>query len=350
MFCCSNCFSDNFLSKYISTESNQNGKCIFCRTRKHYPLLKATALLDLFQPLFDLYTEENSGKLMNSLLQTDWNIFSEHIEERKQLELLSAIIEESTFVSKRFLSILVMNEANIDKWNAFSKELKHENRFFPKKEINITQLKELFNYLIMPKECIPRDIYRARINRSSSYYSLSEMGKPPSDKAPDGRANPKGISYFYGASNEKTAIAESRPYKTDIVHVAKFKLNPKTILIDLRNPKSTISPFNLDDDSLVLLYEEHMPFLLHLSISLSKPILPHKKELEYLPTQYLCELIKDSGFNGIVFKSSLEKGDNYVIFDDSFVIGQKVDIFTISETAIKSEKQKNEKDKRYTTK
>ncbi len=192
----------------------------------------------------------------------------------------------------------------------------------------------------MPKECIPRYIYRARINRSSKYFSLTEMGKPPSDKAPDGRANPKGISYYYGASNEKTAIAETRPYKTDIVYVAKSKLNPKTILIDLRNPKSTISPFNLDDDSLVLLYEKHMPFLLHLSISLSKPILPHKKELEYLPTQYLCELIKDSGFNGIVFKSSLEKGDNYVIFDDSFVIGQKVDTFTISETAIKSEKQK----------
>ena len=86
-----------------------------------------------------------------------------------------------------------------------------------------------------------------------------------------------------------------------------------------------------------------MPFLVHLSDKLSQPVLPHKKELEYLPTQYLCELIKDRGFNGIAFKSSLEKGYNYVIFDESFLIGQKVDTFTVLDTVIKSVKQKHNK-------
>ena len=86
-----------------------------------------------------------------------------------------------------------------------------------------------------------------------------------------------------------------------------------------------------------------MPFLGHLSATLSKPVLPHKKELEYLPTQYLCELIKYNKFNGIVFKSSLEKGDNCVFFDDSFLKGVKVETYIVSDTMVKSVKQRIKK-------
>jgi hypothetical protein len=81
-----------------------------------------------------------------------------------------------------------------------------------------------------------------------------------------------------------------------------------------------------------------MPFLGHLCAALSKPVLPHKKDLEYLPTQYLCELIKDTNFDGIAFKSSLGKGDNYVIFNDSLLTGSKVSTYSIASTIVKSVK------------
>jgi hypothetical protein len=151
----------------------------------------------------------------------------------------------------------------------------------------------------MSEEQKPKYVFRARINHQSKILPLTKMGKPPLKKSTDGRANPKGISYFYGASDKITTIAEARPYKTEIVCVAKYKVSKKISLIDLRDPKSTISPFGLDDDSLSLLYKEHMPFLGHLSDVLSKPVLPYEKEMEYLPTQYLCELIKNYKFNGI---------------------------------------------------
>jgi hypothetical protein len=163
------------------------------------------------------------------------------------------------------------------------------------------------------------------------------MGKPPRKKSTDGRANPKGISYFYGASDVKTTIAEARPYKTVIVCVAKYKVDKKISLIDLRDPKSTTSPFDIEEDILSLLYI-HMPFLGHLSEVLSKPVLPYEKEMEYLPTQYLCELIKNYNFNGIAFKSSLEEGDNFVIFNDSFITGIKVEGYMVSDTKVKSKK------------
>ncbi|MDO9580736.1 MAG: RES family NAD+ phosphorylase, partial [Bacteroidales bacterium] len=254
-------------------------------------------------------------------------------------QLVSQIAGLKGLNLQRFISTLVLNKDFIDRWEAFANELKYENRFFPKKNIDANQLSELFNYLIMPKEQKPKHVFRARINPQSEILPIAEMGKPPLEKSMDGRANPKGISYFYAASDEKTVIAETRPYKTETVCVAKYRVSPKISLIDLRAPKITISPFGLDDDSLSFLYKEHMPFLVHLGDVLSKPVLPHRKELEYLPTQYLCEMIKNYNFNGIVFKSSLEKGDNYVFFDDSLLTGIKVETFIVTETSVKSVKK-----------
>ncbi|MGR3179978.1 MAG: RES domain-containing protein [Candidatus Anammoxibacter sp.] len=338
MYCCPNCFTHAFLKDFIIDSSKQNGKCSFCSSKRNFPLCSPASLIDLFQPLFDLYTEKSGGRFLDELLQDDWNVFSENLDKKKSLKLVAKIAGKDDLNLKRFISTLVLNNAFIDKWDAFTSELKHENRFFPKKAIKTTHLSELFNYLIMPKEQSPKYVYRARINHQSIALPIAEMGTPPFGKSKDGRANPKGISYFYGASDEKTAIAETRPYKSENVCVAKFKVNKRISLIDLRDPKSTISPFGLDDDSLSLLYQEHMPFLGHLGDALSKPVLPYKKELEYLPTQYLCELVKDSNFNGIVFKSSLEKGNNYVIFDDSFLVGTKVETFIVLTTTVKSAK------------
>ncbi len=339
MFCCPNCFTHAFLKDHIKKTSKQDGKCSFCSYKRVSPLLTPAVLIDLFQPLFDLYVEESGGRPLNELLQVDWHVFSKHIDKKKQLQLVSKIAGLKVLNSQRFISTLVMNNEFIDRWDAFTNELKHENRFFPKKNIDTNQLSELFNYLIMPKEQKFKHVFRARINHRSEILPITEMGKPPLEKSIDGRANPKGISYFYAASDEKTTIAEIRPYKTETVCVAKYQVNPKISLIDLRAPKSTISPFGLDDDSLSLLYKEHMPFLVLLGDVLSKPILPQKKELEYLPTQYLCEMIKNYNFNGIVFKSSLEKGDNCVFFDDSFLKGIKVETFIVTETSVKSVKE-----------
>jgi len=340
MLCCTNCFTHSFLKEYIKNTSTKNGKCSFCGSKRDHPLCSPSSLIDLFHPLFDLYAEAENGRLLNELLQDDWKVFSKYINEKKQLQLVGKIAGLKDLKSKRFISRLALNKANIDKWDVFTYELKHENRFFPKNAINTSQLLQSFQYLIMPNEKNPKYVFRARINHQSKILPITEMGKPPLVESKDGRANPKGISYFYGASDEKTAIAESRPYKSEAVCVAKFKVHKKISLIDLRDPKRTISPFGLDDDTLSLLYREHMPFLGHLSGTLSKPVLPHKKELEYLPTQYLCELIKYNKFNGIVFKSSLEKGDNCVFFDDSFLKGVKVETYIVSDTMVKSVKQR----------
>lgn len=49
----------------------------------------------------------------------------------------------------------------------------------------------------------------------------------------------------------------------------------------------------------------HGSFIDKLEQGLSKPRRRSDSELDYLPTQYLSELIKSMGFDGIEFKSSL---------------------------------------------
>jgi len=326
VFCCPDCFNHDFIKEFIKANQVKTGKCSFCLS-SDVPLIKPGLLSDSFQPLIDLYQVSPSGNSFVERLQEDWFVFSCRLTDNKKTKLLSLIADDSAFKDMLFESRYSHSSTFLSGWEEFKLELQHENRFFPKKAIDTEQIKELIDYLLLENKNNPKFIYRARKNRENKEYSITEMGKPPIEKASDGRANPKGISYFYGASDEKTAIAETRPYKSEIISVCKFRFKGQIKLVDLRSPLLSISPFEMDDDGLVMLHNEHMPFLKHLSLSLSIPVLPYNKDLEYLPTQYLCELIKNKGFDGIVFKSSLGAGDNYVIFHDDVLVGKKVEYY-----------------------
>ena len=54
-----------------------------------------------------------------------------------------------------------------------------------------------------------------------------------------------------------------------------------------------------------------------LSEEFSKPVSPFDGDIDYLPTQYIAELIKIEGYNGFKFKSSLAEGDNFVFFNEN---------------------------------
>jgi len=147
------------------------------------------------------------------------------------------------------------------------------------------------------------------------------MGMPPPKLARAGRANPTGIPYFYGASDIKTAIAEARPHPGNNVSICKFLISNKLQIISLINPRTRISPFEIayqqGDDDYLLKLRHDVDFLCHLGTELSKPITPEAADLEYLPTQYLCELIKKSNFDGVKFQSSVGDGVNYTLFSQS---------------------------------
>lgn len=54
-------------------------------------------------------------------------------------------------------------------------------------------------------------------------------------------------------------------------------------------------------------------------------------EIDYIPTQYICELIKVKGFDGIKFKSSLGKGNHILLFTSKNVRIQKVKLARVKD-------------------
>ncbi len=221
MNCCPNCFSDSFIISRINTLSYVNGDCNYCLT-KNTPVVSPTKLTDYFEPLLDIYDKSDAGIRFDQLIQEDWNTFN--LDDDNRRRLLDDILRVSGISSLKYIPKCQRNQAIVEEWNGFTCELMHTNRFMPEKSPKIESFEkfgELLGVIVEPAE---KKIYRARINEGCKPFDIEHMGKPPQEIAPNGRANPIGISYFYAASDEKTAISELRGFKSEYVTVLEFSI------------------------------------------------------------------------------------------------------------------------------
>jgi hypothetical protein len=326
MYCCSNCFSDRFLESHIEAIGEKVGDCSFCG-QKGTKVLPPVELSDYFLPLFDIYKENSKGFSLAKILQDDWKVFGS-MTSRKQTSLVNQILPGFNISKRKFCGRVDKNEAILEQWAQFSDELKHVNRFTPEHAPEMDLFTRFAPFLGKRFAKGELSFFRARINSGKDDFSKKEMQKPPNEIATNGRANPIGISYLYVASDKDTAIAEVRGHKGEMISVMDFTLNGSIELFDLRDPQNTISPFEQLDE-LEFLYT-HMPFLLLLGDELAKPVIPSRANLDYLSSQYLCEMIKHIGYQGIIFKSSIADGYNYVIFKDNSLKAGSIRKYQIS--------------------
>ncbi|MGV8691733.1 hypothetical protein ACV35Z_37515, partial [Pseudomonas aeruginosa] len=69
------------------------------------------------------------------------------------------------------------------------------------------------------------------------------------------------------------------------------------------------------------------------SAELSKPVRPENGNLEYIPTQFLCEFIKsEAKFDGLIFNSSFGDGKNYVFFDGATLTPSQPQKYVVNRT------------------
>ncbi|MGH1276641.1 RES family NAD+ phosphorylase [Bacillus cereus] len=349
-WCCPKCFNDDFI-KGIIIENSTVGDCCYCK-RRSQSVVQVNRLKPYFERFFEIYEFEqegvhfayyNPGYLvfgedfleeivlndcfpLHYLLQEDWSIFSASLTENVIKELVKDILKgykipylnrmfSSSIKFGRFYENEMYYEDKKDIWSRFSKEIKNVNRFFMQNSLQ----GEIVD-LIKQKEIIIHEdmkFFRARIgyeveDNKIFPYGKDKMGKPSAQLSSNGRANPRGISYLYSASDEDTAISEVRPWKSAIVSL--IKLIPKRSLsvIDLTLTILS-SPFHSNNLRMDM---ELIRLLESLSNEFSKPVSPFDGDIDYLPTQYIAELIKIEGFDGFKFKSSLADGDNYVFFNE----------------------------------
>ena len=156
-----------------------------------------------------------------------------------------------------------------------------------------------------------------------------QMGAPPKQLATEGRLNPFGIPYLYLTTDTDTAVAELRPWIGSDVTVGLFN-----ILKDLKAIDTTKDKSNLLIDLRFVVKDGKFTDIKHrspdsytakeketqvwgdISSSFSIPVSPNDIKARYLPTQYLSEVLKVAGYDGVIYKSSLNsKGKNIVLFD-----------------------------------
>ncbi|MGC3981410.1 MAG: RES family NAD+ phosphorylase [Steroidobacteraceae bacterium] len=262
------------------------------------------------------------------------------MDDHRAKDLLSEIMDDGEIVRRSFSPVNKPLTDRLNEWEELRNELMYQNRFFPNVDIDLDQFRELLGHLKLKANEIPDLWYRARIQNGDSMYPLNQMGAPPKRIASHGRANPAGIPYLYLGSTQNTAIAEVRPHTGEIACVADFRTPTDLKLVDLRRPRKMVSPFLLVDAEDIGRMRSDLPFLERLGEELTRPVLPQAAAIDYTPSQYLCEFIKKSGYNGVIYRSSVSNGINLALFNPSQaqagqVVQYRVDRVSVDVAAVR---------------
>lgn len=328
--CCAQCFNDRHLRQTIVALTEVAGDCSFCGSRG-VPLLDPSQLADLFAPLVTIYEEDEEGRTLVEWFAQDWNLFnSSLINEAGAVRLLGEILDNGEVTRGLFRPSERFSSDGLARWEQLRHELMYVNRYFPDANLDVDRLSSLLPALIA--EDLPERWYRARLMDGETPYTIEEMGPPPARRASHGRANPPGIPYLYLGSDAVSAISEVRPHTGEMACVAEFRLAEGLRLIDLRDPRTCLSPFSFGDEDKIGALREDLALLARLGDELTRPVLPSGAAIDYVPSQYLCELIKNApfggaeraGYDGVLYSSSVGGGVNLALFDPARAIGGDV--------------------------
>ncbi len=346
--CCEDCFVDPVLRMLMRRVKNKK-YCGYCQKKSEH-CADPSALAENFVTVARLYERVDEviapshirdegidffGEPLIEQIQRDWELFSSD-DSRVWEDIFSSAVgsergEQSDLDPETY--VLVPHEfyeeeenrrdAIKSQWDEFCWEIKHSNRFLFSKSID--WLDTLLEGTRSSVGQTKTTFYRARIVGKQEKFSEKKIGPPPPHLAKPGRGNPEGIPYFYLADSPHTALAEVRPQIGDRVWIAKFEAKGRLDIVDLRTGQVR-SPFRYKLKDLPEMVKKIF-LLKHLSDDLSRPVSPKAASLDYLPTQYLCELIKNRKYKGIRYKSAVNSESNLLTFSDKdfqFVTHQDV--------------------------
>lgn len=324
LVCCTNCFSNGSRVTAKAEPLEWHSPCTYCGSADAKNYVHAQDLRDVFVTVVDSYDpcDTLEAQPLEVLLQRDWELFSPNLDPSQRVNLLEAILgNEREFRDKKFIARLPEEALPQGFWTDLCKEIMHGNRWFFTEAETLAKSDWVFSHLLfVGSEDFDqkRDWFRGRTYTGETPWTENDMGAPPQDEATGGRANPPGIPYLYLAGDEHTAAGECRVYPGTKICISRANLPADMIdkLVDLRNPRQRISPFDLENRDQVATMRNMLDLLESFSESLSTPIEPQTSDYAYTPTQYICEFIKSLGYKGIIFRSAMtQDGVNLVYFE-----------------------------------
>ncbi|WP_074491248.1 RES family NAD+ phosphorylase [Mucilaginibacter polytrichastri] len=361
---CFKCIGDEFLSEEMSRIGKMK-KCAYCKTsRKGYPISHVAHRVHEAFELFYKRTADEMDRFEEVLHNDSESTFNwerhgdpveyviaealmsendvaydiqQYLEDEHADREAAEMQMESGYQSGSYYQRIDYNDDSWQKeWDDFVASLKTESRYF--NQAGARHLADVFSGLeemvafdkrpivttIGPGTAIPT-LFRARIFQSNEKLREAlvrpemQLGSPPSLLANDGRMNARGISVFYGAVDEETALAEVRPPVGSQVAVASFTLLRNLKVLDL----TALLDVALKGSIFDAVYPRELSrfiFLSNLAERVTQPVMPDDELFEYLPTQAIADFLATDPrfkFDGIIFKSAQVEGNrpNVVLFN-----------------------------------
>lgn len=275
---CHECIGEKFLSRQIE-DNGKVKKCSYCSISKR--TIRVTDLADKIQTVFEqLYerTSEYPDSYQEAMFKDKESTYEWEREGDGTVDAIEELVSVEREIAEDIQKILadrfysrsaeeigeetefndsiqyeykgVSAKVWEDEWREFENSLKTESRYF--NQPGEAYLNRVFDgidqlktgngepvIVVAGKSHKLKAIYRSRCFQSAESLRLAlsditrHLGPPPYKMARAGRMNAVGVSVFYGATTEATAMAEVRPPVGSKVVVAKFNIIRDLRLLNL---------------------------------------------------------------------------------------------------------------------
>lgn len=362
-FVCADCVGEAYLKAQIVAAGDE-GHCDFCASDGS--VITVADLAGRVQDAFEAHyarTSDQPDAFQSAMLgdresSYEWERDGEPILDAIQS---AALVEEN--LAQEILDILAEEHADWDsqavgdecefdpesyndrkgpndiefqlEWRSLERSLKQETRFFNK--IAETLLDRIFIGIEGFRTRDDRGVIRhagpmtgleqfsrARVFHSDDKLGAAlerpdrDLGPPPSTHATAGRMNARGVSLFYGATDEDAALAEVRPPVGSRVLVGRFEVLRPLRLLDVEALRSVYVEGSVFDPSYMGRLEL-AKFMESLSGRMTMPVMPDDEPTEYLITQVVADYLAANhslNIDGLLYPSVQQRGDhqNVVLF------------------------------------
>jgi RES domain len=191
-------------------------------------------------------------------------------------------------------------------------------------------------------------VSRSRYHSDDEPYRGADIAAPPAALASAGRANRKGQVVLYCGDQEKTAVAEVRPARGNVISLGLFRVKRDLKLLDLVMKQPDVNPFTTPN---LILTVELRELFRAFGKDLASPLRRSDDITEYLPSQSLTDAVRDAKFDGIRYPSAMNiEGSNVVIFNPAeaeFVSSQLLQITDVTVQFTSVFPKMNNQDLRY---
>lgn len=339
---CEDCVGDYALKQFV-TDNGDKGTCDYCDSEG--VCIDVESLIGKIMDGIRFEYEEavecmgvEKGEFIGADTWDTYELLYEELGPDMELndDLLDDIVKtvNDTTWCERDPYQLRESKEKASMWTAFSHMVKTKTRYvffrMPERDkyqeeaafLILDHISDEIERLGLIKQLPPGSkFYRGRMHDKKTEIELAkDLSSPPHEKAKSNRMSAEGISIFYGAGNEETAITEIYDSRYPLATTAIFQNLYDIQVIDLTQISNIPYPSLYDEERRD--YRESLAFLRELNDNLTRPI-ESMESIEYIPAQIVVEYFRflytyhGKSIDGIVYRSSKVKdGVCYALFFD----------------------------------